>query len=538
MVPTARKKLQSYLQKHETGSAINPHGPGSPPLQAAPQAVVSASSPMVSRQDRQAIAETMKISMPAPKGFKLGKSAQPVPASPQIKDLPSQERPEGHEEMPDWDAASEEQHDEGGLRERWEEQSNINSLFSEGEPNRPASAQPSAYGDDASSDILDNRQPVRRNRNIHHRVSESAPYFRLENGQLRGPSPQSLPFARGFNTSMITHAPKNIRADVPTYRRDPFGSTSGESSPKPTRDPSFIRSSFPIRGNDETKRLSHFERASLHMQSGRRTSPETFDSQSDIAQPGVYAGPIQEPAPVSKRSTALQVIENAVLDWEGDDSDDSSQEDELGGQERQHTPKATRRKLIPDDATVVLNPQKPLVPPKPQKTVVLQEKALQGSPVPREPVRYYSPPKKRRRNVDYDDAALQKMSFADLQKQPFDHDPTREVAQSPAKPPADNLGDRLMFYSSKDEGAQIQFFNQMPVREWEDSGDWFLEQFGDIVTKMKETRQMKRRIVEQYESEVSSREEEVRRKRESIDRKLSKLKHDSKAMLTGNQSHG
>lgn len=146
-----------------------------------------------------------------------------------------------------------------------------------------------------------------------------------------------------------------------------------------------------------------------------------------------------------------------------------------------------------------------------------------------------SPTKKRRRDIDYDDADLERMSFAELQNEPFDHDPAREVPQSPAKPPADNLGDRLKFYDGKDENIQAQFFTEMPVRDWEESGDWFLEQFGDIVKRMREARQAKRKMVEQYETEISNREEVVRRKKENIDRKLSKLKHDGDAMMKGKE---
>lgn len=535
MVPTARKKMQSFIQKHEVGTAINPHGPSSPPLQVATQASLSATSPLVSRQDRQVVAEAMKIPMPVSKLSRLGKVTLTAPVSPQAKESLLQERDEGLGGKPDWESESEkqDQHEEGGLRERWEEQSTAHSLFSEGETNRPASAQARIYDEDSFSDTVDNRQPPRRGRHIHHRVSDSAPFFQFENGELRGPSTQ----AKGFSASMITHAPKPTRADVPTYRRDPFGSTSGESSPKPPRDPSFMRSSFPIRRNEEMKRPSHLERASLQLQHARKASTETYDSMSDIAQPQAYVNPTKESAPVAKRSTIFQAMENAVLDWDGDDSDISSRGDEFEEQERQRTPKAARKRTIPDDATVVLNPLQPIIPQKPPKTVVLQEAALLGSPVPRQPIRQH-PTKKRHRDIDYDEAALRKMSFAELQNEPFDHDPTRELAKSPARPPADNLGDRLVFYSNKDENAQAQFFTQMPVREWEDSGDWFLEQFGDIVSKMKETRQMKREIVDQYETEISMREEEVRRKKGSIDRKLSKLKQDSAAMLMGNQSQG
>lgn len=186
---------------------------------------------------------------------------------------------------------------------------------------------------------------------------------------------------------------------------------------------------------------------------------------------------------------------------------------------------------------MILNPAKPAVAQKPQKTVTIQDDALLGSPIRQALLGpKLSPPKKRLRSIDYDEEALRKMNFAELQNEPFDHDPTRQVIMSPAKPPADNLDDRLEFYRSKDEDAQVQLFTQMSVREWDDSGDWFLERFGNIVTKMKEARQAKRKIVEQYETQISEREEEVRRQKETIDRKLSKLKHDSSAMLKGSQS--
>ncbi|KAK7748825.1 hypothetical protein SLS53_000849 [Cytospora paraplurivora] len=535
MVPASRFKLQSFLQKQEAGATINPHGPSSPPRQAIAQAAVSNISPILARQDRQVAAEALKIPMPMSMPPRRGKATLPDPASPQIKEPPSQQRDEGDGEEPGWEPAPEELHRGGGLKEVWEEQSTIDSLFSEGDFSRPAPVQPHPYDDDTSSDIVDNRQPPQRGRHVHQHNPDpaNAPFFKFENGELKGPTTQE----NGFSTSMITHAPANIRADAPNFKRDPFGSTSADSSPKPPRDASFMRSAFPIRGNEEARRLTHLERASYRIQSARRVSNDTYDSTSDVAQPPTYVKPVIEPAPVAKRSKAFQALEKTVLDWDDDDSDVSSQGDEFEEQEPQRTPKAARTRVVPDDTTVILNPQKPIIPQKSQKTVVLQDDPLLGSPLPRAHDRHHATSKKRRHNIDYDDAELQKMSFTELQNEPFDHDPAREVAQSPAKPPADNLGDRLTFYFNKDKDAQADFFTKMPIREWEDSGDWFLEQFGDIVSKMKEARLTKRKIVEQYETEVSSREEEVRRKKEYIDYKLSKLKQDSAAMLLGNQSH-
>ncbi|KAJ0113887.1 hypothetical protein J7T55_010131 [Diaporthe amygdali] len=535
MVPGARRKLQNFIQKHEGAIAVNPHAPGSPPLQAVTQTAGPAASPLISRLDRQAAADALNpMQVSKPSG--LGESVQLSLGPPQADDLIERQRNDGGGAMPGWESVPEELHEEGGLREQWDEQSNINSLFSESELVRPASSQyPNHHGDhedDASSDVVDNRQPPRRGRNAH-RSAESAPIFEYQNGQLVVPSVQG----KGFSTSMITHAPTNPRADAPRFRRNPFGSTSDESSPRPQREPSFLHSAFPVRGTEELKRPPRFERSSLPKETSRRISPEKYNNARDAIQPDVYFPPAKEFAPGARRPTGFQTIGNPALDWDADDSDIHSQGDDFPDQDQQHTPKATRQRVVPDDATVVLNPPKPVVAQKPQKTVTIQDDALLGSPI-REALlgQRISPAKKRLRGIDYDEEVLRKMNFADLQNEPFDHDPTRQVITSPAKPPANNLNDRLEFYRSKDEESQGQLFTQMAVREWDDSGDWFLERFSNIVTKMKEARQAKRKIVEQYETQISEREEEVRRKKENIDRKLSKLKHDSSAMLKGSES--
>ncbi|KAK7738649.1 hypothetical protein SLS63_001986 [Diaporthe eres] len=531
MVPTAKRKMQSFIQKHEGSPVINPHAPGSPPLQALTQTAARAPSPMIPLLDHQAAAEAVNFSTQVSKPS--GLHAQLSLGPPRADALIERQRDDGPGATRGWESVSEGPHEKGGLREQWDEQSNINSLFSESEPARPASAQYSnrhgQYDDDSRSDIIDNRQPPRRGRHAH-RSAESAPVFEYQNGQLVVPSLQG----KVFNSSMITHAPDNPRTDAPRFRQHPFGSTSDEASPRPQRDPGFLRSQFPISGT-EIKKTRRFEQPPLPKETSRRISPEKYSSAA--LKPNAYFQPAKELAQGAQRSTDFQNVGNPALDWDTDDSDFHSQGDEFPDQEQEHTPKAARQRVVPDDATMVLNPAKLAVAPKPQKTVKIQDEALLGSPIRQALLGpKLSPPKKRVRNIDYDEEALRKMNFAELQNEPFDHDPTRQVIMSPAKPPADNLDDRLEFYRSKDEDTQAQLFTQMSVREWDESGDWFLERFSNIVTRMREARQAKRKIVEQYETQISEREEEVRRKKENIDRKLSKLKHDSSAMLKGSQS--
>lgn len=557
MVPTAKSKLHNYLQQHEGTPEINPHGINSPPRPVIANAVaagaaVSAPSPLGLKHEKK-ILESLKIPMNNAKTsrFVNENGTMKPPGTPQIKQSAYQRQNDfldaraGWESEPPSSMRSDSQHDvvEIGLRERWEEQSNVQSLFSESEPARPASRQHVLEDDETRSDILLDR-PRRRLSRSARKTSGSTPYIRRDRGQHKiSDSVPTLGFTKDgrfglappepnrFSASMVTHAPRSTMPEAATYKEDPFGTTSGETSPEaqPERAVSFLHSAFPYRGG-EAKGHTHGERAAYHVDAARKLAPGLYDAVTDPVHPQVFANAdrvhsISDPRPAIFANIDME-------DSGGDESDVSSQSDRV--EKHQHTPKAPKTRAAPENATVVFNPQKLVLPPKPPKGAVLKEQALEGSPMSRF-IGQQSLSKKRRRGADYDDVALKQMSFAELQNEPFDHDPTREVPQSPAKPPADNLGDRLKFYSGKDENIQAQFFAQMPVRDWEESGDWFLEQFGDIVRRMKEARQAKRNVVAQYETEISNREEIVRRKKESIDRKMSKLKHDSDEMMKGKE---
>jgi hypothetical protein len=144
-----------------------------------------------------------------------------------------------------------------------------------------------------------------------------------------------------------------------------------------------------------------------------------------------------------------------------------------------------------------------------------------------------SPSKKRRRtSVDYDDIALQRMSYVDLQRQPFDMDPTQAtIDQRVASSANEPLEDKLSRCRDKGDREQKQLFNQMSLADWERSGDWFLEQFSSITQRLKDARQNKRAMVDRFEAEVAAREEAVRARTETINKKLDKIKHKGEDML-------
>lgn len=149
------------------------------------------------------------------------------------------------------------------------------------------------------------------------------------------------------------------------------------------------------------------------------------------------------------------------------------------------------------------------------------------------PLRYASPSKedgskkRRRQSCDYDDKALSSMDYADLRAQPFDFDPAGET--SPARARAtegSNLPARLEHYKGRGEADQRAFFEGMSVAEWDGAGDWFLEEFGAVVQRMKEGRRRRRELVEGFEAEIAEREEGVRARAEGVKRKLDRMKRD------------
>jgi len=144
--------------------------------------------------------------------------------------------------------------------------------------------------------------------------------------------------------------------------------------------------------------------------------------------------------------------------------------------------------------------------------------------------------KKRRHSLDYNDAELNSMSYSDLRAQAFDYDPQQAALQQTTVPTGGSLQERLQHYKTKDVTEQQQFFTRLSMDEWEDSGDWFLEQFGAVMQKMKNARREKRKLIQNFEDEISAREEAVRGKIEGIGKTLEELKEEGKAMMAGKEA--
>lgn len=177
--------------------------------------------------------------------------------------------------------------------------------------------------------------------------------------------------------------------------------------------------------------------------------------------------------------------------------------------------------------------QKPKQPPKPAST----------SPLP-----ILEQAKKRRlSSLDYDDAQLYKMPYTTLLTQSFDEDPQEEALKQQAQattklqqddrpPPDATLEDKLQHYKAKPTAQQAEFFTHMKIDEWDEAGDWFLDQFTSVMKRIKDARRAKRKMVEEFEVEVAEREGAVRGKIEKIGRTLENLKEEGRTMMQGKET--
>jgi hypothetical protein len=138
--------------------------------------------------------------------------------------------------------------------------------------------------------------------------------------------------------------------------------------------------------------------------------------------------------------------------------------------------------------------------------------------------------------LDYEGEKLKTINYDDLRYQSFDHDPSCVGAAIKKKIglPEDELqiplSDRLSLMREKEAGQQQAFFASLPVDEWEEAGDWFLEQFGEI---MKQMRKQKRKLAKEFEDEVSKRHELVASRKQDIAEAMSSMQTNGQEVLRG-----
>ncbi|PHH74754.1 hypothetical protein CDD82_4794 [Ophiocordyceps australis] len=186
-----------------------------------------------------------------------------------------------------------------------------------------------------------------------------------------------------------------------------------------------------------------------------------------------------------------------------------------------------------EEVDMVHEYRKPEKMPEPRR-VRDQTRLVEGSSMtaPATSQKLHGDKKRRRGSFDYDDKLLSTMTYNDLDDEPFDLDPAKVVAQK-GPDSAVKLPLKLEQYRQQGRKEQLQLFSKMSLEEWETSGDWFVDQFTNIMKKLRDARRNKRCAMRAFEDEAARREEAVRLRLESIDRRLVKMKQDGQRVVAG-----
>lgn len=173
-------------------------------------------------------------------------------------------------------------------------------------------------------------------------------------------------------------------------------------------------------------------------------------------------------------------------------------------------------------------PNQPLLLPRPQTHPQPQEELID---------RYHSTeedsvPEFEGPSEDYDAPVLFDMSYEQLHKEDFDHEPRGTNRVLSADMQSRSLIERLVHVQNKCNPVdQSQFFRALPTREWEDAGDWFLDQFSRVIDRAKEVRQKKRKIARDFEDKVQGRYTQVAKRQRNVEDALGEMKEKGQGLI-------
>ncbi len=175
------------------------------------------------------------------------------------------------------------------------------------------------------------------------------------------------------------------------------------------------------------------------------------------------------------------------------------------------------------------NDNKPTPEPHSQAQRQQTTTLLPEHPPPKTPKRPLNPDT----DLDYDPATLTTMPYTTLQTQPFDTDPHAAPTPLPSSLQTARLSQKLSHITTLPVDQRTRFFSGLSLDEWEESGDWFVDRFGELVQRMKDARREKRREAMVFEDEVKRREEVVRRAVEGIQEELGVMRRGGREVLRG-----
>lgn len=134
-------------------------------------------------------------------------------------------------------------------------------------------------------------------------------------------------------------------------------------------------------------------------------------------------------------------------------------------------------------------------------------------------------------DLDYSPEVLAGMPYDKLASQPFDANPNPPPSVLPPSHIGAPLSTQLAHVVNLPSAQQTQFCASITASQWEDCGDWFVEQFAFLTGKMKEARREKRRVAMGFEEEIAARERLVRAKTEGFEKVLEGMRRGGQGLL-------
>lgn len=164
---------------------------------------------------------------------------------------------------------------------------------------------------------------------------------------------------------------------------------------------------------------------------------------------------------------------------------------------------------------------------------------------------------------DYPDEVLQHMDYSELEKEPFDHSPgssspfkhqratatatttpkkTRAPSPPPLPPPAlpppppdtsTSPSEKLAYIMNAltTPTARHKYISGMPITDWELLGDELIDQMGEMLKMIKDSRQARRRTTALFEAEIRRRHDQTINEAGELDRKFVEMKEGGLGVL-------
>ncbi|PGG98675.1 hypothetical protein GX51_06681 [Blastomyces parvus] len=134
---------------------------------------------------------------------------------------------------------------------------------------------------------------------------------------------------------------------------------------------------------------------------------------------------------------------------------------------------------------------------------------------------------------DYPPNILETKTFADLQAESFDYNPAPPPPIFQQQDPPIPLSEKLTRLKALTDEQRHTFFASLNVAEWEESGDWIIDQFSVLLQRTKAARHRRRKVAAVFEREIARRYELVEAEGNGIGQQLEEMRTGGMGVLKG-----